>query len=186
MSVYSFSAFHSKKPSFVLWLTAPAMCHEFKETHVAHYTPVNHPEWKYSPTISCQYTMPEKRRQKNAWRPSSVTTFILKLWFMTKCNGLPVPGNVKPVYISYYLLNHRRGCHASSRHSMWPAIIAAQGGNKIALRGGGGGARKPICPTPPSPSLVAVPGGAFGLALPYLPCQGGGGRGYDPNIHGSK
>ena len=36
-------------------------------------------------------------------------------------------------------------------------------------------ARKPICPTPPSPSLVAVPGGGFGLALPHLPCRGGGG-----------
>ena len=36
-------------------------------------------------------------------------------------------------------------------------------------------ARKPICPTPPSPSLVAVPGGGFGLGLPYLPCPGGGG-----------
>ena len=33
-------------------------------------------------------------------------------------------------------------------------------------------ARKPICPTPPSPSLVAMPGGGFGLGLPYLPCQG--------------
>ena len=40
---------------------------------------------------------------------------------------------------------------------------------------GGGMARKPICPTPPSPSLVAVPGGGFGLGLPYLPCRGGGG-----------
>ena len=28
---------------------------------------------------------------------------------------------------------------------------------------------------PPSPSLVAVPGGGFGLGLPYLPCPGGGG-----------
>ena len=36
-------------------------------------------------------------------------------------------------------------------------------------------ARKPICPTPPSPSLVAVPGGGFGLGLPFLPCRGGGG-----------
>ena len=45
-------------------------------------------------------------------------------------------------------------------------------------------ARKPICPTPPSPSLVAVPGGGFGLGLPYLPCWGGGGS--DPNMHGSK
>ena len=49
--------------------------------------------------------------------------------------------------------------------------------------GGGGMARKPICPTPPSPSLVAVPGGGFGPGLPYLPCRGGGS---DPNIHGSK
>ena len=50
------------------------------------------------------------------------------------------------------------------------------GGKKIALRGRGGMARKPICPTPPpSPSLVAVPGGGFGLALPYLLCRGGGG-----------
>ena len=39
----------------------------------------------------------------------------------------------------------------------------------------GGMARKPICPTPPSPSLVAVPGGGFGLGLPFLPCRGGGG-----------
>ena len=40
---------------------------------------------------------------------------------------------------------------------------------------GGGMARKPICPTPPSPSLVAVLGGGFGLGLPYLLCRGGGG-----------
>ena len=45
---------------------------------------------------------------------------------------------------------------------------------------GGGMARKPICPTPPSPSLVAVPGGGFGPGLPFLPCRGGGGS--DPNI----
>ena len=50
---------------------------------------------------------------------------------------------------------------------------------------GGEMARKPICPTPPSPSLVALPGGGFGLALPFLLCRGGGG-GSDPNIHGSK
>ena len=37
---------------------------------------------------------------------------------------------------------------------------------------GGGMARKPISPTPPSPSLVAVPGGGFGLGLPFLPCRG--------------
>ena len=40
---------------------------------------------------------------------------------------------------------------------------------------GGGMAREPICPTPPSPSLVAVPGGGFGLGLPHLPCRGVGG-----------
>ena len=28
---------------------------------------------------------------------------------------------------------------------------------------------------PPSPSLVAVPGGVCGLGLPYLPCRGGRG-----------
>ena len=38
--------------------------------------------------------------------------------------------------------------------------------------GGGGMARELICPTPPSPSLVAVPGGA---ALPAVPGGGGGG-----------
>ena len=47
-------------------------------------------------------------------------------------------------------------------------------GRKLLCGGGGGMARKPICPTPP-PSLVAVLGGKFGLALPYLPCRGGGG-----------
>ena len=55
------------------------------------------------------------------------------------------------------------------------------GGKKIALHGGM--ARKPICPTPPSPSLVAVPGGGFGLAA--LPAVTGGGGG-NPIIHGSK
>ena len=45
-------------------------------------------------------------------------------------------------------------------------------------------ARKPISPTPPSPSLVAVLGQRCGLGLPYLPCGEGGGS--DPNIHGSK
>ena len=88
--------------------------------------PCEPPGMEILANMSCQYTMPEKRWQKNAWRPSSVATFILKLWFMTKCNGLTVPGNVKPVYISYYPLNHRRGCHAGPRHSMWPAIIRAQ------------------------------------------------------------
>ena len=47
-------------------------------------------------------------------------------------------------------------------------------GRKLLCRGGM--ARKPICPTPPSPSLVAVPGGGFGLGRPYLPCRGGGVR----------
>ena len=59
------------------------------------------------------------------------------------------------------------------------------GRKKIALQGGGM-AWKPICPTPPSPSVVAVPGGGCGLGLPYLPCREGGGGGSDPNIHGSK
>ena len=54
----------------------------------------------------------------------------------------------------------------------------------MALRGGGGMARKPICPTPP-PSLVAVPGGGFALGLPYLPCRGGGGLGWVGLGHGS-
>ena len=49
-----------------------------------------------------------------------------------------------------------------------------QGGKKIALqRGDGTEAHLPN--RPHSPSLVAVPGGGFGLALPYLPCRGGGG-----------
>ena len=60
--------------------------------------------------------------------------------------------------------------------------VHCRAGRKLLCRGGM--ARKPICPTPPSPSLVAVPGGGFGLGLPYLPCRGGGGS--DPNIHGSK
>ena len=41
---------------------------------------------------------------------------------------------------------------------------------------GGGCHGSPFAqPPPPSPSLVAVPGGGFGLGLPYLPCRGGGG-----------
>ena len=56
-----------------------------------------------------------------------------------------------------------------------PFGVKPHGGKKIALRGGGGMAQKPICPNPRSPSLVAVPGGGFVLALPYLPCRGGGG-----------
>ena len=36
-------------------------------------------------------------------------------------------------------------------------------------------ARKPISLTPPSPSLVAVPGQGCGLGLPHLPCGEGGG-----------
>ena len=43
-------------------------------------------------------------------------------------------------------------------------------GRKLLCRGGM--ARKPISPTPPSPSLVAVPGMVCGLGLPY---RGGGG-----------
>ena len=46
-------------------------------------------------------------------------------------------------------------------------------GRKLLCRGGV--AWKPISPTPPSPSLVAVPGQRCGLGLPYLPCGGGGG-----------
>ena len=34
---------------------------------------------------------------------------------------------------------------------------------------GGGWHGSPFAQTPP-PSLVAVPGGGFGLGLPYLPC----------------
>ena len=52
----------------------------------------------------------------------------------------------------------------------------AKAGRKLLC--GGGLARRPICPTPPSLSLVAVPGGGFGLGVPYLPCpgvRGGGG-----------
>ena len=72
----------------------------------------------------------------------------------------------------------------STHHARAPRQVLEQlGRKKIALRGGGM-ARNPICPTPPSPSLVAVPGGGFGLGLPFLPCGGGGGS--DPNIHGSK
>ena len=40
-------------------------------------------------------------------------------------------------------------------------------------RGGGGGARKPICPMPLS--LAAVPGGGSARGVPYLPRRGGGG-----------
>ena len=61
------------------------------------------------------------------------------------------------------------------RWSPVPCGVSSRGGKKIALRGGGGMARQPISATPPpSPSLVAVPGGGFGLGLPYLPCRGGG------------
>ena len=75
----------------------------------------------------------------------------------------------------------REVCKRKQRPNRWqPGTNGPQQNwarRKIALRGGGGGmARKPICPTPPpSPSLVAVPGGGFGVALPYLPCRGGGG-----------
>ena len=47
------------------------------------------------------------------------------------------------------------------------------GGKKIALRGGGDGMEAHL-PNPPR-SLVAVPGGGFGLGLPYLLSRGGGG-----------
>ena len=40
---------------------------------------------------------------------------------------------------------------------------------------GGGWHGSPFAQPPPSPSLVAVLGGGFGLGLPYLPCRGGGG-----------
>ena len=56
-----------------------------------------------------------------------------------------------------------------------PPAAAASPGREENCFAGGGMARKPICPTPPSPSLVAVPGGGSGLGLPYLPCRGGGG-----------
>ena len=56
-----------------------------------------------------------------------------------------------------------------------PEAFLIRAGRKLLCGGGGGVARKPICSTPPSPSLVAVPGGGFGLGLPYLPCRGGGG-----------
>ena len=55
------------------------------------------------------------------------------------------------------------------REERWGGVREGrlQGAKKIALRGGGGMARKPICPTPPSPSWVAVPGGVFGLGLHF-------------------
>ena len=62
------------------------------------------------------------------------------------------------------MVGQQKNCH--QLQSQWA-------GRKLLC--GGGMARKPICPTPPSPSLVAVPGGGFGLGLPYLPCRGGGG-----------
>ena len=65
-----------------------------------------------------------------------------------------------------------------------PSPLPSLGGKKIALRGGGGWHGSPFAQPPPSPSLVTVPGGGFGLGLPYLSCGGGGGS--DPNIHGSK
>ena len=61
--------------------------------------------------------------------------------------------------------NRRMGTDRNPR----PAL----GGKKIALRGGDG--TEAHLPNPPLPSLVAVPGGGFGLGLPYLPCRGGGG-----------
>ena len=52
--------------------------------------------------------------------------------------------------------------------------------------GGGGMERKPICPTPPSPSLVAVPGGGLGWGCPTCRAGGGGGATYmaqnDPHV----
>ena len=41
--------------------------------------------------------------------------------------------------------------------------------------GGEGWHESPFAQPPPSPSFVTVPGGGFGLGLPYLPCRGGGG-----------
>ena len=57
----------------------------------------------------------------------------------------------------------------------WTAVCSWRrllGGQKIALQGGDG--TEAHLPNPPSPSLVAVPGGGFGLGLPFLPCRGGG------------
>ena len=62
--------------------------------------------------------------------------------------------------------------HGTLQHGILRPIAQGREENCFA---GGGMARRPICPTPPSPSLVAVPGGGFGLGLPYLPCPGGGG-----------
>ena len=58
-----------------------------------------------------------------------------------------------------------------------------KGGKKIALRGAGGMARKPICPTPPSPSLAGVPGGGLGWGCSTYRAGGGGST---PNMCGSK
>ena len=72
--------------------------------------------------------------------------------------------------ISILVLANRRhsSLHPQNRPSTAGGSRSTKAGRKLLC--GGGMARKPICPTPPSPSLVAVPGGGFGLALPYLPC----------------
>ena len=54
------------------------------------------------------------------------------------------------------------------------ADAVGMAGRKLLCRGGGWHG-SPFLQPPPSPSLVAVPGGGCGLGLPNLPCQGGGG-----------
>ena len=58
-------------------------------------------------------------------------------------------------------------------HTAW-GENPGKGGKKIALQGGDG-TEAHLPNPPPSPSLVAMPGGGFGLGLPYLLCPGGGG-----------
>ena len=53
-----------------------------------------------------------------------------------------------------------------------------QGGKKIALREGGGMARKPICPTPPPPPWSPCWEGGLGWGCPT--CRAGGEGGPTP------
>ena len=75
-----------------------------------------------------------------------------------------------------------RGLSPTAAFAPWDVQLCGPAGREESgFAGGGGVARKPICPTPPPPPWSPCREGGLGWGCPT--CRAGGG---DPNIHGSK
>ena len=70
-------------------------------------------------------------RSGNTFLRGGIVILVQKKFYPKNPNPLLLPSpsacNHLRAYISYYPLNHRRGCHASPQHSLLPAIVSATG-----------------------------------------------------------